>query len=78
MKLIEPVREDTILIQKTYIDIISEVVVDPDDKGIISYQNKCKELIFIQGPTKRKAIPKFGFHEGLKKSYIVFERESCK
>jgi len=31
-----------VLIQKTYIDIIAEVVVDPNDVGIIPYQNKCK------------------------------------
>ena len=41
-KLIENVNNSNILVQKTYIDIIAEVVVDPTDRGIIPYQNKCK------------------------------------
>jgi hypothetical protein len=31
VKLIETLREENILVQKTYIDIIAEVVVDPED-----------------------------------------------
>jgi hypothetical protein len=42
VKLIETLREENILVQKTYIDIIAEVVVDPEDQGIIIYQNKCR------------------------------------
>jgi hypothetical protein len=42
VKLIETLREENILVQKNYIDIIAEVVVDPEDQGIVIYQNKCR------------------------------------
>jgi hypothetical protein len=40
--LIEPLNKEPAHIQKKYIDIIAEVVVDTDDIGILSYQNKIK------------------------------------
>lgn len=45
-------------IQKQYIDIISEVIVDPDDIGIHPYQYKIKEQLI--GNRKKKILPKFG------------------
>jgi hypothetical protein len=61
------------MVQKTYIDIIAEVVVDPLDRGIITYQNKCKELLFNQR-NKKKIMPRFGFDDG--KPTIAFETSS--
>jgi len=40
--LIEPLTKDSVNIQKKYVDIIAEVVVDPNDFGISSYQSKIK------------------------------------
>lgn len=44
-------------IQKKYIDIIAEVVVDPNDTGIYLYQNKIKEQLI--GNRRKKILPKF-------------------
>jgi hypothetical protein len=48
---------DGIGVQRKYIDIISEVAVDPNDVGIVAYQNKIKELLF--GRQRKKIFPKF-------------------
>ena len=74
MNLIEPVSEKTVKIQKTYIDIIAEVVVDPQDKGILPYQNKCKELLFLQRSQKRKSIPRFSVSGN--EPIIIFDNEA--
>ncbi len=43
-------------------DIIAEVLIDPTDRGIIVYQNKCRELLFNQR-NKNKIIPRFGLED---------------
>lgn len=73
VKLIETLREENIVVQKTYIDIIAEVVIDPLDRGIVPYQNKCRELLFNQR-NKKKIMPRFGVESG--KPTITFESGS--
>ncbi len=57
-------------IQRKYIDIISEVAIDPNDIGITPYQNKIKEQIFTRH--KKKIFPKYVLDEELG-PLIIFE-----
>lgn len=58
-KLIETISENNIKVQTTYINVIAQVLIDPNDRGIIPYQNKCRESLFNQR-NKKKIIPRFG------------------
>jgi hypothetical protein len=49
--------EDKLDVQRKYVDIISEVAIDPSDIGITPYQNKIKEQLFSR--TKKKIFPKY-------------------
>jgi len=56
--LVKPAKElEQLDIQRKYIDIISEVAIDPNDIGIAYYQNKIKEQLF--GREKKKIFPKY-------------------
>ena len=48
---------DRIDVQRKYIDIISEVAIDPNDIGITPYQNKIKEQLFNRA--KKKIFPRY-------------------
>jgi len=55
---IQPVKNiKEVQIQKVYLDILSEIIVDPKDEGIYFYQIKIKEQLI--GHRKKKIMPKF-------------------
>ncbi|KRX03380.1 hypothetical protein PPERSA_12659 [Pseudocohnilembus persalinus] len=58
-----------------YAELVSKALVDPQDNGIMKYQNKCCVEIFSRGKIgKSKALITFGMNE--QKPVIIFYKEN--